>query len=302
MGKIQGLTVRYATPEDGIDDDECDARPESVGTEPSPMSRYEELSGGPIVRDDRHRRSRPADPHRQEGAACESGRKEDGSQQRQAEREDRIPDVSTGFNAAATDASEGAAPGNAALLPAIEHVKGTTASAAAISDIAPASLITITEHVDKQQDVSPKAPTPALPTPQAPPHDHANDNGIPAHANQIVEQESPFPYLQRRLEYTYRGRILRMDNSGPEPRFFDDAGVFVGRFCQDKEDMGTLLARFSRYGYIVSLTRFMSYVRLARKLTSSAISSTNPSRDPRTAVHASFSATRRPQNERSSSR
>lgn len=65
-------------------------------------------------------------------------------------------------------------------------------------------------------------------------------------------QGGAYPSFTRRLEYTYRGRILRMDDSGAAPRYYDDAGVFVGRLCQSREDRHTLFSRFSRYGFIVS--------------------------------------------------
>lgn len=68
--------------------------------------------------------------------------------------------------------------------------------------------------------------------------------------------ESTRPDLVRSLVLTYRGRVLREDMVGGQPRYIDEAAIFVGHLAKDKETQLTLLSRFERYGSIVSAKSF----------------------------------------------
>jgi hypothetical protein len=62
-----------------------------------------------------------------------------------------------------------------------------------------------------------------------------------------------FPHLQRSVVLTYRGRIIRQeDHQDGQPRYIDDAAIFVGRLVKEQENTMSLLKRFERYGKIVS--------------------------------------------------
>lgn len=61
-----------------------------------------------------------------------------------------------------------------------------------------------------------------------------------------------YPHLRKRIIPMYRGRTLREDLSEENPRFFDDAAVFVGRLVKEQETEESLFRRFSRYGQVVS--------------------------------------------------
>lgn len=73
----------------------------------------------------------------------------------------------------------------------------------------------------------------------------------------VDEFDPRYPHLRRRFLPTYRGRPLRHEAVNGVPRFVDDLGVFVGKLVKEKETEETIFRRFSKYGRIVSYSRFV---------------------------------------------
>jgi len=76
---------------------------------------------------------------------------------------------------------------------------------------------------------------------------------LPAKPAESGLQSDEFPHLERKVVLTYRGRVLREEVVDGQPRYIDDAAIFVGRLVKEQETSLTLLKRFERYGKIVGL-------------------------------------------------
>lgn len=87
---------------------------------------------------------------------------------------------------------------------------------------------------DKAAVVSPPASLPLKPAPQLP---HVDDH--------------QYPHLVPQVMLTYRGRLIREEVVDGQPRYIDDAAIFVGRLVKEQENTMSLLSRFERYGKIV---------------------------------------------------
>ncbi|WOO77702.1 uncharacterized protein LOC62_01G001264 [Vanrija pseudolonga] len=61
------------------------------------------------------------------------------------------------------------------------------------------------------------------------------------------------PHLRAQVLPTYKGRLLREEYVDGEPKYFDDAAIFVGRLVKNQETHLSLLKRFERYGKIVTI-------------------------------------------------
>ena len=220
MSKISGISARWPTSDDGVDREEDGALTDT--DENSPMTRYEQFAGGRVKRNEQLRGYRTREL-RDNGVKVESPN-EVGSQEAEAQAETKGMTGEALQAQLAADAFEGL-PQNSTIPTSVSVVAAAELNRPVPVELATDSVTPVSVPADSRD----QADVPGLQTPSF---------DYPAH-------------LQRCLEYTYRGRILRMDNSGPEPRFYDDAGVFVGRLCQDMETIQTLFDRFSRYGHIV---------------------------------------------------
>lgn len=88
-----------------------------------------------------------------------------------------------------------------------------------------------------------------LPDPQASPPQPAPVT--PSRDASVPHPDEHFPNLVRKVVLTYRGRIVREEFVDGQPRYIDDAAIFVGRLVKEQETTISLLKRFERHGKIV---------------------------------------------------
>lgn len=104
------------------------------------------------------------------------------------------------------------------------------------------------------------APTVPAVAPVLPAEGDANANVAAATAAAALQTDlppipdgGPHPHLRRQLVLMHRGRLLREEFIEGQPRYIDDAAIFVSRLVRDSETIHTLHRRFAAYGAIVTV-------------------------------------------------